>query len=259
MTTSRKVGTAHHAEARLWAERLQTEVVPRADLSLPALLASAGATGVLVVGGDRVTYHEPRRELVYFFHPGMARRRLRNYTAGRGDPMLTAMRLQAGDTVLDCTLGRGTDATLAAHVAGPTGRVVGLEKMPVLAWMTIDGLQHYEIDDRLTREAMRRVEAHCADYAEALPRQETDSFEVVYFDPLFDQPVAGASGMVPLRQLASDEPVTVAALEEARRVARRCVVIKQRVGTPLWAQLPFPLTLVSGGKSNIEYGVIVAA
>ena len=256
ITTSRQPNPAHLAEASRWAGLLGAPLVDRNDLSLARLAQTHGAPGVLVIGGDRVTYYEPERELLYFFHPGMSRRRLRNLKADNGDPMITAMGIGPGDSVLDCTLGRGADATVAAHVVGPEGRVVGIEKVPVLAWLTIEGLQHYEIEDDATREAMRRVEAHCADYADHLPAQPDDSFDVVYFDPIFEQMVEGASAMIPLRQLASHEPLTREAVAEAQRVARRRVVIKQPARSPLWERLGIEVRIVSGGKSHVEYGVV---
>ena len=259
VTTSRQPNDAHLAEVARWAGLLDAPLVDRADLSVARLAALHGVAGVLVVGGDRVTYYEPGRELLYFFHPGMARRRIRNLRAGNGDPMITAMGLGPGDSVLDCTLGRGADATVAAQVVGETGRVVGLEKVPVLAWLTIEGLRTYEIQDAATQAAMRRVEARCADYAELLPREADGSCDVVYFDPIFEQMVPGASAMIPLRQLASHEPLTAASLTEARRGARRRVVIKQPSGSPLWERLGIPVEIVSGGKSHVEYGVVRAA
>lgn len=256
VTTSRQPNPAHLVEAERWAARLGAPLVDRADLSLTRLTEAYGVPGVLVVGGDRVTYYEPSRDLLYFYHPGMARRRIRNLQAGHGDPMINAMGLGPGDSVLDCTLGRGADATVAAYLVGPTGRVVGVEKVPVLAWLTIEGLQHYPMEDDATREAMRRVEAHCADYKDFLRAQPDEAFDVVYFDPIFEQMVPGACSMIPLRQLASHEPVTAETLAEARRVARRRVVIKQQTGSRLWAALGLPVHIAGGGKSHVEYGVL---
>ncbi len=256
VTSARQPHPTHIAEAKRWAALLDAPLVDRADLSLSRLTETHGVPGVLVVGGDRVTYYEPGRDLLYFFHPGMARRRIRNLQAGHGDPMITAMGIGSGDSVLDCTLGRGTDATVAAYVAGPTGRVVGIEKVPVLACLTIEGLQHYPMEDNITREAMRRVEAHCADYWSFLRAQPDDAFDVVYFDPIFAEMVPGASSMIPLRQLASHEPVTAEAVAQARRVARRRVVIKQQSGSQLWNALCASVHIASGVKSRVEYGVI---
>lgn len=256
VTTSRKPSPERWAEARRWAECLHVPLVPRANTSLAEIIASTDVAGVLVVGGEHVTYREPGRGLSYFFHPGMARRRIRNYESGHGDPMVTAMHLQPGDSVLDCTLGRGTDATLASHVVGASGKVVGLEKSPILAWLTIKGLAAYEIDDVLTRQAMRRIEAHCEDHREFLIAQKRRSFDVVYFDPIFDQPLERSSGMIPLRALACPDTLTSETVALAREVARRYVVVKQRRGTQLWESLGFEVTQVAGGKSRIEYGVV---
>ncbi len=258
VTTSRQPNDAHQAEAARWAGLLEAPLVDRADRSLAWLAEAHGVAGVLVVGGDRVTYYEPARDLLYFFHPGMSRRRIRNLKAGNGDPMITAMGIGPGDSVLDCTLGRGADATVCAHVVGPAGRVVGLEKVPVLAWMTLEGLREYEIEDQDTQAAMRRVEGYCEDYAAFLPAQPVSSFDVVYFDPIFEQMVEGASAMIPLRQLASHEPLTREAVAEAQRVARRRVVIKQPAGSPLWERLALAVRIVAGGKSHVEYGVVEA-
>ena len=118
VTNSRQPNDAHLAEAARWAGLLDVPLVDRADLSLLRLTQAHGVAGVLVVGGDRVTYYEPARELLYFFHPGMARRRIRNLKAGNGDPMITAMGLGPGDSVLDCTLGRGADATVVSGNGG---------------------------------------------------------------------------------------------------------------------------------------------
>lgn len=259
VTTSRNPSPEREAEAARWAANLGAPLVRRGDLSLADLTRETGAAGALVIGGDRVTYWEPERDLSYFFHPGMARQRIRNLQAGRGDPMVTAMRLRPGDRVLDCTLGRATDATVASYAVGPEGKVVGVEKSPVLAWMTIEGLAHYEMADRDTQAAMRRIEAHCADHHEFLDAQDPGSFDVVYFDPLFDAPLPGACAMLPLRALASPEPLTTEGVTAALRVARRCVVVKQPTGSPFWERLPFTFAFVSGGKSRVEYGVVEAA
>jgi hypothetical protein len=131
-----------------------------------------------------------------------------------------------------------------------------VEKSLVLAWLTIEGLAHYEIADALTQAALRRIEAQCADYHEFLAAQAPDSFDVVYFDPIFDAPLAGSSAMLPLRAIASHEPLTAEGMAQARAVARRCVVVKQPAGSELWSHLPFAWTFVSGGHSRVEYGVV---
>jgi len=256
VTTSRRPAPKLIVEAGQWAQRLEAKAVPRGDCSLPTIAAQENVAGILVVGANRPIYYEPDRGIQYFFHPSMAKVRIHNIKSGRGDPMITAMGLADGDEVLDCTLGRGADAIVASWIVGPKGKVVGVEKVPLLAQLTIDGLQNYEIKPTDVAAALRRIQAHPADYNHYLPKSGTDSFDVVYFDPIFDEPLERSQDMAVLRALGDEEPVSVEAIEQALRVARRAVVIKQRAGTALWQQLPFSVQLTSGTTSRIEYGVI---
>jgi 16S rRNA (guanine1516-N2)-methyltransferase len=254
VTTSREPTEALQAEAERWGALLGVPVVERSG-SLARVCREHEVRGVLVVTGERVVYHEPENELEYFYHPGMTRVRFHNLKIGRRDPMLKAMDLQAGDSVLDCTLGRASDAALCQLVVGLEGRVVGLEVSPILAHLTREGLQHYVDPNRELTAALRRIEALCADYHEYLPHCATNEFTVVYFDPIFHEPVEESSAMPGLRALADDAPVTAATVAEALRVARRCVVIKQRKGTPLWGELGVTET-VGSPAGRVEYGII---
>jgi len=257
VTTSHRATPELIARAETWAQRLDAPLVPRDD-SLPKLAARYSATGFLVVGPERVTYHEPATGLEYFFHPGMAKVRLHNCKRGHEDPMLQAMDLQPGEHVLDCTLGRAADAVIAAWKAGPEGRILGLEKARILAELTIDGLEHYVDPSRELTALLRRIEALWADYNDYLPTCAADSFDVVYFDPIFDQPLHKSQAMAPLRALADASPLSPDALSEAQRVARKRVVIKQRKGTILWQQLGIDKVL-SSAASRIEYGIVIPA
>ena len=257
VTTSARARPELVAEAEAWGERLGALVVPRRG-GLAKLIASYGVQGALVITPERPVYVEPARDLEYFFHPGMAKPRLHNCRRGHEDPMLQAMRLQPGDSVLDCTLGRATDAVVAAWKAGPQGRVVGFEKSRVLAELTIHGLAHYVDPSRELTALLRRIEGHWGDYNTVLLALPDACHEVVYFDPIFDQPLELSPAMAPLRALADPSPLAPAALAEARRVARRCVVIKQRRGTELWRELPVDEVIAGGGSARVEYGVIAS-
>lgn len=245
------------ARAAVWGERLGVPVVER-RLGLAPLCERHGVPAVLVVEPERVTYYEPATGLEYFFHPSMAKVRLHNCRRGDDDPMLRAMDLREGDSVLDCTLGRASDAAVCAWRVGPRGRVVGLEKSRILAELTIDGLQHYEDTSARMTDLLRRIEAHCADYHEYLPTCADGSFDIVYFDPIFHDPLELSQAMAPLRALADGSPLSPEAVHEAQRVARRRVVIKQRRFTPLWRQLGVT-EIVGSPKGRVEYGIIMAS
>ncbi len=256
VTTSRSAGAELRSEAETWARRLATRFVPRRARSLAQLVADEQVAGVLIVSAEPPVYHEPAQRVVYFFHPNMAKTRIHNLKVGRGDPLVTAAALSAGDSVLDCTLGRGCDAIVASWVVGEAGKVIGVERVAVLAALTAHGLATYQIRPPDIGAALRRIQVHQADYHDFLGQCPVGGFEVVYFDPIFDQPLEASPAMVPLRAIGDVQPVDIPALEEARRVARRAVVIKQRRGSDYWQELPWAVEVIAGSRSRIEYGII---
>ncbi len=256
VTTSRKPAPLAEREAADWAARLAARAVPRTGRAIGTLCREEGVQGVLVISAHRPpTYVSADETVHYFYHPGMALTRVKHLIAGKGDPMVTVMGLAPGDSVLDCTLGRASDAIVASFVVGPTGRVIGLESSPLIAALTIHGLQTYVPPNRKVEAAMRAIDARHTDHLAFLRACSNDAFEVVYFDPLFSEPVTASSAMQPLRPLADDQPLSHQAVAEARRVASRSVVVKERPRAPLWKELG--VTRVGGGKnSSIAYGVL---
>ncbi len=205
LVTGSRERTSAPPGADWWAERLGAQIVPRGNYSLPTLAEMHGARLVIVLEADRAILHLPAEGIIYFYHPGMARRRINAVRKGLGDPMVDAMGLTRGARVLDCTLGRGTDAIIASFVVGPEGIVVGVESVPVLAAFSEYGLQIFDTRDPAINDALRRIEVVAADSADYLHAAVSRSFDVVYFDPLFHLPIEESSAMAPLRALA-DSP-----------------------------------------------------
>lgn len=256
VSTSRKVNPSLHPAALAWAERLATRFVPRRDRSIAALCRDEAVPGALIISPDRPpTYSSADQSIRYFYHPGMALIRIRNIKKGMGDPMVRAMGLGEGDTVLDCTLGRASDALVAAYVVGETGTVVGIESSLLLAELTIDGLATYEPSSEALTPFFRSIDARHGDHREFLVNAEDGAYDVVCFDPLFAEPVEASSQMAPLRPLADHEPLTAETIAQAARVASRCVVIKERSGAALWGELGVE-EIVAGNKSAVAYGIL---
>ncbi len=255
VTTSQKADAVLREEAELWAARLGVPFVPRRARSIPDVCGVAGVEAALTITHLRVGLVMADGSDEYFFHPNMARMRLHNMDSGKGEPMITAMGLGPGDSVLDCTLGRAADAMVAARAVGPDGLVVGYEADPLVAALTIHGLATYQIDGRGLQDAMRRVQARHGDCEEILPTLATDSFDVVYFDPFFEHTIEQSQAMASLRRLGQHRELSPDVFVEAARVARRCVVIKQRKAGPYNAH-PDVIRVVGGGGSRIEYVVL---
>jgi 16S rRNA (guanine1516-N2)-methyltransferase len=206
-------------DARELAERFGLEAQPRADRVIPELVDAAGGAPVLVLG-------KARADLVYrgrTFRASVGMGFLRLVRARRGelDPLVRAAGLVSGDEVLDATLGLAGDALIAAHATGT--RVIGLEASPVLAAFVTAGLRRLLVPGRVVAE---RIEVRCADHRAALREMPSRSVDVVLFDPMFRS--AGEAGPLfdLVRAFAEQAPLDPASLREARRVARRGVLIK---------------------------------
>src|SRR6218665_3115113 len=143
-------------------------VARRKKQPLGPLLESV-AEALLVFEREGVTLWD--KESSFSFNPGMAHlRRLRILEGQRDDALVRVGELRAGDHVLDCTLGLGQDALMAA----PEGRVVALEKSLALFDVVSEGLAVYPYGP-----ASGRVEALHADSHAYLRTLPPGSFHVL--------------------------------------------------------------------------------
>lgn len=254
-TTGYKSRPADCLLAQQTAEKLGIPYVRRGHISYEDLRAQYDATFLLVVKKGGLRLETSDGEL--FFHPNMAHVRVRELGRGQKDHMAEAMGIREGDAVLDCTLGLGADAIVASFIAGERGKVTALEKSPLIYEIVRHGLSHFLAGNYDLHAAMRRIEAKQANYEEFLCRLPDDSYDVVYFDPMFRHPLKDSVQLAPLRLLAEPAPVSLAAVAEARRVARRRVVLKENSRSLEFARLGFS-RIVGGKYSPVHYGVLNA-
>ena len=245
-------GSAAIETAKAMAAQLGVAYVERPhNQVLEAFMAAQGLAAVIVLEKDGPRIHSEHGTFAY--HPGMAEIRVQQLLRGAPDHLVRALDLHPGARVLDCTLGLASDAAVAACVAGPTGRVVGLEASLLLHFAVQHGLAHYECKTPLLTAALRRVEAVHAVAAEFLATCAHNSFDVVYFDPMFRHPVQGSKAMEALRPLSLEEPLASSTVELALKVAPR-VVIKER-SEYLLAEYGCQ-EYVGGKYSRIKFGII---
>jgi hypothetical protein len=233
VTTPLRPSPDDQREARLAAARHALPYAPRGSGPLQATLAAAGAEGALVLSSHAAILTAGTASQRWSAGMGLLRmRRALARQAGQPvaptdrDPFLEAAGLRPGDQVLDATLGLGADALVAAAACGPDGRVVALEASPVLAAWVAEGLK------RLGLAPAGRIEVRAGEHLAALAALPARSFDVVTFDPMFRHARAQPGGFDLVRALADPRPLQPEALAEARRVARRWVVVKD--GAPGW-------------------------
>lgn len=263
MTTSLHPSAGEAEAARAAAVRWGLPLAARERRPLEAVRAAGGVEGLLVLTSRSASLVLPpphpalspegSGERVWVWSPGMGALRAKRVARGlegdaRGterDPFFDAAGIRPGDEVLDCTLGLGADALVAAVAAGPRGRVVGLEGSAALAAWTGEGLA------RSALPGADRIEVLAGDHAERLAALPARSFDVVCFDPMFRHARAEPGGFDVVRALADARPLTAAALELARRVARRWVLVKD--GAPGWDLARLGLTPLPSARGAHRY------
>ncbi len=250
VTTGLKVRDEYVAQAKQYAAEIGGVYVERRKRGLGKMQEIYGDP--LLVVSERVKLHIGEEE--FFFHPSMANTRIKRLTSGDNDIVIEYSDARPGDVILDCTLGLGSDSIVFAHVADESGRVIGIESSNVIAYLVKRGLQEVTVDVKAVNAAMRRVEVICADHLDYMRTLPDRSVDIVYFDPMFRRTVEKSHAIEPMRVLGDDRPITAAAIAEAKRVARRRIVMKERWYSKEFERLGFKLLRKSSGSTN--YGVI---
>ncbi|WP_233505367.1 class I SAM-dependent methyltransferase [Sporosarcina sp. BI001-red] len=242
-------------EARAFAaqEALGYERIPRNKRSVKNLLATY-SSDILVVGKERYELYRQAMSEPFFFHPDTAAFRLKRLMKGESDPLITTCQLEPGSSFLDCTLGLATDSIVASFAVGATGKVMGIEADPDVAFITATGLSQFEPKFQELEDAMRRISVIQDSAASFLTGVSDESWDMVYLDPMFSQAIKESSSFAPLRQVAVHGGLTEEWVSEAKRVARKRVVVKAHFSDPVFDQFGF--TQIKRPNTKFHFGYI---
>lgn len=254
VTTIRKVKVNDDliAKAKSVAKELNALYIERNNQGIPKIKSTYNTDTVIIIKKDKIVLDLPEGEM--FFHPNMAQVRIKRLRYGGNDNMLDAMQVQKGMKILDCTLGFAADAIVSSYGVGETGSVTGLEINPLIALVVKDGLKHYLPSNYDVKSAMERINVINQDYLSFLQQQQDNSFDIIYFDPMFRHPLTDSKNLNPLRQLADKSAVTIEAINEAMRVAKYRIVFKENSRSLEFNRLGFD-TICGGKYAPIHYGV----
>jgi hypothetical protein len=187
---------------------------------------------------------------------------------GESDRYLEATQLQAGDSLIDATLGFGADALIGAWAVGEKGSVLAFEQSAILAAVVQDGLNHFTeiIPNAKNKDkqaawtslarASQRIEVHWGEHLENLEQMPSRSVNVVYFDPMFRHTCQQSASILPLHRWSVHNQLDQQSILEACRVARNRVVLKERKNSSEFRRLGFDI-LLGGRYSPVDYGVIL--
>lgn len=158
-----------------------------------------------------------------FFHPGIAKIRMENYKRDGRDYLIEALKPDENDVVYDGTFGLGMDAVFMAYFVK---KVVGTEVSPHIFRVVSYGLKKYVSKENWINESIKKIELYNEDMKEFIKKQPDKSFDIVYCDPMFENPVFESSSLNPIRPFASYDTINDETIQEMIRIARKRVVIK---------------------------------
>lgn len=254
MTTAGKPDQVSIQYAKRLADEFDIPFVARRKRSIQAIQEAENGEDCLVYGKNRLELYAYQAEIPFFFHPNVAMVRMKRMMNGEPDPYLVAGGITEDCSVLDCTLGLGADALVASFAVGSRGTVVALEANRLIACLVRHGMQTWVDGESEIIEAMRRVEIRYSHHYQALQQLADDSFDVVYFDPMFEENIVESDGIRMLAPFAVADSLTEAIIEEAKRVARKRVVLKDHFRSPRFAQFGFHV--LKRKTAKFHYGFI---
>jgi hypothetical protein len=235
VTTCRDPSEAHEARGRTVAERCGVPFVKR-DTSIKTIRARHGVE--LLYEVRRIREELQTLDECLFVHPGLF---YFKRIDGREHPLLRAVAPQGEpplERIVDATLGLCSDALHLAHVL-PQAEVLGIERSPLLYSLQQEGLARMQAERRGWSPAAGRIQPLLGDAREVLAGMPDQSADVVYLDPMFEEPRGAGGAFALMRVVACHDPLDQATLDQACRVARRRVVVKRPGRAPLPAVTPW--------------------
>ena len=239
--------------AKKIATELQVPFIERHKKSIK-LLQEETKSDCIVIGKERFEWHPIHSEEPIFFHPNSAAFRAKRITRGETEPFLQATQLTNSMTFLDCTLGLASDSIIASIVTGEKGKVVGIESNYFLSFLVKTGLQQWDTGIEVLNKAMRRITVVNNVHTRFLESLPSNSFDVVYFDPMFESEIEESNGISPLKHIATYSSFHDQIFEEARRVAKQRVVLKDHWKSDKFDKYGF--TVQKRKTAKFHYGVL---
>ncbi|HBI03052.1 MAG TPA: hypothetical protein DDY49_03360, partial [Paenibacillaceae bacterium] len=103
---------------------------------------------------------------------------------------------------------------------GEKGKVVGIESEPLIATIVKEGFSAYSAPEEI-QCAMKRIHIIQRNHLTFLQQCENNSFDIVYFDPMFSEPIEHSNAISSLRPFANPNSLSEEVIKEGKRVARR--------------------------------------
>ena len=242
VTTSVKTSNDQIELAKTHALNLELDFYYRNKKTIKELLSHFD--GVVVVYKNKISYFEDNNEL--FFHLDTTALKLKN----NDNEPLTEL-IPQSSSVLDCTMGLASDSILLSYYGN---RVTALEKNKIIYYIVSNGLKNYNAGDNKVLSSMRAITTHNIDCLEFLKNCKDNSFDIIYFDPMFSHDIKESMNLSSIETLADYNFPTELFLEEARRVAKNKIIVKAHFRDNIFEKYNFKRIIRKNTK--FHYGFI---
>ncbi|HEM2823058.1 class I SAM-dependent methyltransferase [Streptococcus suis] len=244
VTTSLRMNQSLVLRAQKIATLLSLDYQERKKRSVQSFLTEADA--VLVVYQSQLVLEEKTGQ-VLFFHPDTAMLRIKS---GR-DPLLELLGKEK-QSIIDCTMGLGSDSIVLASAGH---RVTALESSKLVHFIVSRGLQDFDSGLQEVNRAMKSIQTIWIDSLTYLKGQIDKSVDVVYFDPMFSEEIKESQNLSGLSTLADRSRLTEEVVSEAKRVARKKLIIKAHFRDQVFEEFGFKRHVRPNQK--FHYGEII--
>ncbi|MFT4414123.1 class I SAM-dependent methyltransferase [Fredinandcohnia humi] len=255
VTTAGRTNNEMIGLAKRIAEELNAPYLKRDKRSIMNIQAVTN-DDILIVGKNRLEIYPQTSDEPIFFHPNSAMFRIKRIKKGEHDPFVQACGLARGDSLLDCTLGLGSDSIVASYVVGNSGKVTALEGNEYLYYLLKGGLHSWDTGIPLMNQAMARIQVKHDTFERFLLSCPSNSFDIVYFDPMFEEGIDESVGIKGLRHYAIYSSLSDQVIEDALRVAKKRVVLKDHWKSNQFEKYGF--TVFRRKTAKFHFGVIDA-
>lgn len=253
VTTAGRTNTEMIQRAENIAIQLEIPYVHRRKRSIQAIQKEFNED-CLVVGKERLELFPFGEIEPCFFHPNSAMFRIKRLQKGESDPFIEATQLTKGKKLLDCTFGLGSDSITASYIVGEQGFIRGCEGNRFLAYLMKVGLQTWSDGNPSIIKAMKRISLTNSLAIDVLKTLPDNSFDCVYFDPMFDENIFESNGIKGVRNFAIYEELTKDTIYQAFRVAKDRVVLKDHFRSLRFDEFGFQVQIRKNAK--FHFGIL---
>lgn len=242
ISTAVKVKETQIEEARRLSRQWKVPYIERQKLTVNQLHQQYG--NVFIVYSDRYEYLAVDGSRL-FFHPNTAVIRIKS-----GKDPLTEL-VGTHKKVLDCTMGLAGDSIVMSFAHN---HVTSLEHDSVIFEIVKKGLVHFDDVDDTIYQAMQKIVPIETDFVTYLKAQDDNSFDVVYFDPMFTHVIVESKNINGIKSRQSNQSLTQEIIMHAKRVTKEKVIIKAHYKDDVFERLGFKRIVRENTK--FHYGVI---